>query len=84
MLGKITQFWEHVIKKSPPIDRDAETPDISSIAIDRKVKLDMNSSNEFMADAHDYVDTLESAKKNESAKKKINEPHTARCISDGL
>ncbi len=42
MLGKITQFWEHVIKKSPPIDRDAETPDISSITIDRKVKLDMN------------------------------------------
>ncbi len=71
MLGKITQFWEHVIKKSPPIDRDAETPDISSITIDRKVKLDMNESNEFMSDAHDYVDTLESAKKNESAKKRL-------------
>ena len=71
MLGKITQFWEHVIKKSPPIDRDAETPDISSITIDRKVKLDMNRDNEWMSDAHDYVDTLESAKKNESAKKRL-------------
>ena len=71
MLAKITQFWEHVIKKSPPIDRDAETPDISSITIDRKVKLDMNRDNEWMSDAHDYVDTLESAKKNESAKKRL-------------
>ena len=71
MLAKITQFWEHVIKKSPPIDRDAETPDISSIAIDRKVKMDMNRDNEWMSDAHDYVDTLESAKKNESAKKRL-------------
>ena len=71
MLAKITQFWEHVIKKSPPIDRDAETPDISSIKIDRKVKLDMNRDNEWMSDAHDYVDTLESAKKNESAKKRL-------------
>ena len=31
----------------------------------------MNESNEFMSDAHDYVDTLESARKNESAKKRL-------------
>jgi len=71
MMGNIATFWEHVVNKKPPNDRDAETPDISSIAIDRKVKLDMNESNEFMSDAHDYVDTLESARKNESAKKRL-------------
>ncbi|BCV04234.1 MAG: hypothetical protein CM15mV81_390 [uncultured marine virus] len=31
----------------------------------------MNRDNEWMSDAHDYVDTLESAKKNESAKKRL-------------
>lgn len=71
MLGKIQEFWKHVVKKKPPSNRDAETPDISSIAIDRKVKMDMNRDNEWMSDAHDYVDTLESAKKNESAKKRL-------------
>ena len=71
MMSNIATFWEHVVKKRPPNNRDAETPDISSIAIDRKVKLNMNESNEFMSDAHDYVDTLESARKNESAKKRL-------------
>ena len=71
MLAHIQKFWKHVEDKRPPNNRDAETPNISSIAIDRKVKLDMNESNEFMSDAHDYVDTLESARKNESAKKRL-------------
>ena len=71
MISLIVKFWRHVQAKMPPSNRDAETPDISSIAIDRKVKLDMNESNEFMSDAHDYVDTLASAKKNESAKKRL-------------
>ena len=71
MMTNIALFWEHVVKKKPPSNRDAETPDISSIAIDRKVKMDMNRDNEWMSDAHDYVDTLESAKKNESAKKRL-------------
>ena len=71
MISLIFEFWRHVKTKTPPSNRDAETPDISSIAIDRKVKLDMNESNEFMSDAHDYVDTLASAKKNESAKKRL-------------
>ena len=71
MVSLIVKFWRHVQAKMPPSNRDAETPDISSIAIDRKVKLDMNESNEFMSDAHDYVDTLASAKKNESAKKRL-------------
>ena len=71
MMEKIREFWSHVVDKRPPGNRDAETPDISSIAIDRKVKMDMNRDNEWMSDAHDYVDTLESAKKNESAKKRL-------------
>ena len=71
MMAKITQFWEHVVKKVPPSNRDAETPDISSIAIDRKVKMNMNRDNEGMSDAHDYVETLHSARKNEAAKKKL-------------
>jgi len=71
MMAKITQFWEHVIKKVPPSNRDAETPDISSIPIDRKVKMDMNRDNEWMSDAHDYVETIQSAKKNEAAKKRL-------------
>ena len=71
MVSLIVKFWRHVQAKMPPSNRDAETPDISSIAIDRKGKLDMNESNEFMSDAHDYVDTLASAKKNESAKKRL-------------
>ena len=71
MISLIVKFWRHVQTKMPPSNRDAENPDISSIAIDRKVKLDMNESNEFMSDAHDYVDTLASAKKNESAKKRL-------------
>tara|TARA_R110002020_G_scaffold45114_3_gene129341 strand:+ start:257 stop:1093 length:837 start_codon:yes stop_codon:yes gene_type:complete len=71
MLSKITQFWEHVIKVQPPSNRDAETPDISSIAIDRKVKMNMNTDNEWMSDAHDYVETLTSARKNDAAKKRL-------------
>ena len=71
MMERIKEFWSHVVDKRPPSNRDAETPDISSIAIDRKVKMDMNLDNEWMSDAHDYVDTLESAKKNESAKKRL-------------
>ena len=59
MMTNIALFWEHVVKKKPPSNRDAETPDISSIAIDRKVKMDMNRDNEWMSDASDYVDTLE-------------------------
>ena len=70
-ISLIVKFWRHVQTKMPPSNRDAENPDISSIAIDRKVKLDMNESNEFMSDAHVYVDTLASAKKNESAKKRL-------------
>ena len=71
MISLIVKFWRHVQAKMPPSNRDAETPDISSIAIDRKVKMDMNRDNEWMSAAHDYVDTLESAKKNESAKKRL-------------
>ena len=71
MMAKITQFWEHVVKKVPPSNREAETPDISSIAIDRKVKMNMNRDNEWMSDAHDYVETLHSARKNEAAKKRL-------------
>ena len=34
MVSLIVKFWRHVQAKMPPSNRDAETPDISSIAID--------------------------------------------------
>jgi len=64
-------FWDCVINKEAPTDQVLDTPCIDKILIDDMIARDATTDNEFISLAHDYIDSIASAKTNERAKKDL-------------
>ena len=64
-------FWDCVINKEAPTDQVIDTPCIDKILIDDMIARDATTDNEFISLAHDYIDSIASAKTNERAKKDL-------------
>ena len=72
VIKRCQEFWKCVTTDTEPShDIDTWKIDWSSVAINNLKARDASSDNHFVAMAHEYISTVDSAKANESAKKEL-------------
>jgi len=69
MLVHIKEFWDLVASNTPPAsDKQTESLSTDHIPVDKMVRRDATSDNEFISRCHDYIEQEANAKSFESAK----------------
>lgn len=73
MWAVVSDFWGYVLRDEEPVGIDVQTLSIDKIEVDNMVRRDASADNEFISNAHDYIQNKAAAGAFETAKKNLKQ-----------
>lgn len=73
MWAVVSDFWGYVLRDEEPVGVDVQTLSIDKIEVDNMVRRDASADNEFISNAHDYIQNKAAATTFENAKKNLKQ-----------